>query len=58
MVISRLFFEGGGYAFIPGIYDLFLEVVTYDLVPGTDDVPFETRPGSKMETMGFMSSCQ
>lgn len=52
VVISRVLFGRGFYAFVPGIYGLFLEVLTYGLVPGTGDIPFETRPGPKMETNG------
>ena len=52
VVISRLFYGRGFYDLISGISGLFLELVTYGLVPGTGGCLFKIRPGPKMETNG------
>lgn len=40
------------YDLVPGIYGLFLELVTYGLAPGTGVFLFKIKPGPKMETNG------
>lgn len=55
MAISRLFFGREFSGLVPGIYGLFLELVTYGLVPGTGGFLFEIRRGPKMETNVILS---
>lgn len=46
--------DAGFYGLVPGVYGLFLDLVTYGLVPGTDDLGGGEGYGQLLEWVTFL----